>query len=144
MLIADVNIFVYAHREDAEDHERYREWLTSVLERDEPFGVSDIVLSGFIRVATNPRAWKVPSRMQDALAFVSDIHEAPSSVRVSPGERHWQIFEALCRRPGIRGNLVPDAYYAALAIEHGADWITNDAGFARFPNLRWRHPFDPS
>ena len=143
MLIVDVNIFVYAHREDSEDHARYRDWLTEALEGDEPFGLSDVVISGFLRIATNPRAWAVPSRMEDALAFVQDLHEGPSAVRVSPGQRHWQIFEGLCRRPGIRGNLVPDAYYAALAIEHGAEWITNDGGFARFPNLRWRHPFDP-
>jgi predicted nucleic acid-binding protein len=35
-----------------------------------------------------------------------------------------------------------DAYFAALAIEHGCEWITADRGFARFPGLRWRHPLD--
>src|SRR5687767_11509737 len=101
MLMADVNIFIYAHREDAEDHERYRDWVTNTLEGDEPFGLSDVVISGFLRVATNPRAWRTPSRMEDALAFVADLKEGHSSVRVSPGQRHWQIFESLCRRPGI-------------------------------------------
>jgi hypothetical protein len=41
-----------------------------------------------------------------------------------------------------KGNLVPDAYLAALAIEHGCEWISADRDFARFPGLRWRHPFD--
>jgi predicted nucleic acid-binding protein len=34
---------------------------------------------------------------------------------------------------------VSDAYLAALAIEHGAEPITTDRDFARFPGLRWRH-----
>ena len=37
-----------------------------------------------------------------------------------------------------------DAYFAALAIESGSEWITADRGFARFPGLRWRHPLADS
>jgi predicted nucleic acid-binding protein len=36
--------------------------------------------------------------------------------------------------------LVPDAYLAALAIKSGSEWITTDGDFARFPDLKWRHP----
>jgi predicted nucleic acid-binding protein len=46
----------------------------------------------------------------------------------------------LCRRSSARGNLVPDAYLAALAIESGCEWVTLDQGFGRFPELRWRAP----
>ncbi len=45
---------------------------------------------------------------------------------------------------GIRGNLVPDAYLAALAIESGSEWITTDRGFARYPGLRFQHPLEPA
>ena len=41
-----------------------------------------------------------------------------------------------------RGNLVPDAYHAALAIEHGCQWITTDRDYSRFSRLSWRHPLD--
>lgn len=41
---------------------------------------------------------------------------------------------------GARGNLVPDSFFAALAIKHGATWVTTDRGFARFPGLRWQTP----
>lgn len=61
---------------------------------------------------------------------------------MSPGERHWEIFTRLCRSARARGNLVPDAYLAALAIESGTEWITTDRDYARFPGLRWRHPLD--
>jgi uncharacterized protein len=56
--------------------------------------------------------------------------------------RHWGIFSALCRVTGSVGNAVADAYLAALAIEHGCEFVTTDTGFGRFPGLRWRHPLD--
>jgi len=62
---------------------------------------------------------------------------------VAPGERHWDIFGRLCREGGATGNLVPDAWLAALAIEWGCEFVTTDRDFARFPGLRWRHPLQP-
>lgn len=38
-----------------------------------------------------------------------------------------------------KGNLVPDAYLAALAIESGSEW-TSDRDYARFRGLRRRDP----
>ncbi|MCS6303491.1 MAG: hypothetical protein H8K07_07485 [Nitrospira sp.] len=39
---------------------------------------------------------------------------------IAPGERHWEIFQRLCREANAKGNLVADAYLAALAFETGA------------------------
>ena len=61
---------------------------------------------------------------------------------LAPGPRHWEIVVDLCRRTAVRGNLVPDAYIAALAIESGCEWITTDRDYSRFPGLKWRHPLD--
>ncbi len=58
----------------------------------------------------------------------------------APGPRHWEIFVRLCRAVRVKGNLVQDAYLAALAIESGSEWITTDRDYSRFPGLRWRHP----
>jgi hypothetical protein len=35
---------------------------------------------------------------------------------------------------------VQDAWFAALAIESGCEWITTDRNYARFEGLRWREP----
>jgi predicted nucleic acid-binding protein len=43
---------------------------------------------------------------------------------------------------GARGDLIPDAYLAALAIESGAEWVTTDRDYARFPGLQPRHLLD--
>jgi predicted nucleic acid-binding protein len=61
---------------------------------------------------------------------------------VAPGDRHFAVFTELVRKVRARGNLIPDAWFAALAIETGSEWITTDRDFARFPGLRWRHPLD--
>lgn len=65
---------------------------------------------------------------------------SPNCVIVSPGPRHWEIFQRLCRKAGARGNLVADAYMAALAIETRCEWITTDRDLSRFPGFRWRAP----
>lgn len=142
MLLPDVNILVYAYREDAPGHPRFREWLEDIVNGDQAYGMSDIVLSGFLRVVTHSAVFNPPSPIDDALAFVEDVRSQPNCVVLAPGARHWEIFARLCQRSGVRGNLVPDAYLAALAIESGSEWITMDGDYARFPGLRWRRPFD--
>lgn len=140
MLICDANVLIYAHREDAEEHPRYRAWLEDLLSDAAPYGVSDVALSGFVRVVTHPRIFRVPTPLSSALAFARVVREQPTAVALSPGPRHWEIFERLCLDVAARGSLVPDAWFAALAIEHDAEWVTTDADYARFPGLRWRHP----
>ncbi len=102
--------------------------------------MSDIVLSGFVRVVTHPRVFAPPVPLAEALDFADALRAQPNAVGVSPGPRHWQIFERLCRDADARGNLVADPYLAALAIEPGSEWVTTDQDFARFQGLRWRHP----
>lgn len=55
MLLLDVNILVYAHREDAPGHEAFRRWLEETIAADAAFAVPELVLSGFLRVVTHPR-----------------------------------------------------------------------------------------
>jgi uncharacterized protein len=142
MRCVDVNVLVYAHRREAPEHDRFRSWLDDARRQPEPLGLASLVLSGFLRVVTHPRVFREPTPMREAMAFVSTVRSAPNVVDVRPGRRHWEIFAGLCQDADVRGNGVADAYLAALAIEHGATWFSADRGFARFPDLRWRHPLD--
>jgi hypothetical protein len=142
MVLIDVNVLVYAHRRDSSNHIAYRNWLEKCLSSDQAYGMSDLVLSGFLRIVTHPRIFKLPSRWEDALRFASEVRSPTNCVLVTPGARHWEIFTRLCRAAGVKGNLVADAYLAALAIESGSEWITTDRDYSRFPGLRWRHPLD--
>lgn len=47
MQLPDVNVLIYAHREDAPEHQRYAAWLKALTAADEPFAVSETVLAGF-------------------------------------------------------------------------------------------------
>jgi uncharacterized protein len=140
MILTDVNVLVYAHRVDAPGHPAYREWLEALINGDPAYGFSELVLSGFLRVVTHPRVFNPPSGLDSALAFAQVIRDQPNAVSISSGPRHWDIFKRLCDVAGVKGNLVPDAYLAALAIESGCEWITTDRDYSRFPGLKWRHP----
>jgi toxin-antitoxin system PIN domain toxin len=133
-------VLVYAFHEGAPDHRRYRGWLQAAVSAEEPLGLAELVLSGFVRVATHPRVFSPPAPVERALAFADALREQPNAVILAPGPRHWAIFERLCLTAQAKGNLVADAYLAALAIESGSEWITTDRDFSRFTGLRWRHP----
>lgn len=140
MILLDVNVLVYAHRADTPNHAAIRSWLEDLINGDHAYGIADIVLSGFVRIVTHPGVFNPPSSMEAALSFCRDIRDTANCLHINPGPRHWTIFTDLCRTAGVKGNLVPDAYLAALAIESGSEWITTDRDYSRFPNLRWRHP----
>jgi len=143
LILPDVNVLVYAHREDAVGHDEYRDWLASAISGESAYGMSDLVLSGFLRIVTHPRIFAVPSPLEDAQAFCEQVREQPNRVSISPGAGHWPIYTRLLRDAGARGNLVPDAFLAAMAMEHGCKWITADRDFARFDGLRCSHPLRP-
>lgn len=103
-------------------------------------GVAELVLSALVRIATHPQIFREPSTTEQAFAFAEAVRSRPNAVIVAPGPRHWHIFRDLCVRAKAKGNLVTDAYFAALAIEWGCEWITTGGDYARFPGLRWRRP----
>ena len=140
MMLLDVNILVNAHRKDAPHHSALKGWLEDLINGDQAYGIADAVLSGFLRIVTHTAIFNPPSAMSDALEFCKEVRDQPHCVHISPGPRHWEVFTDLCRQSGVKGNLVPDAYLAALAIESGSEWITTDRDYTRFTRLRWRHP----
>jgi toxin-antitoxin system PIN domain toxin len=142
MILMDVNVLVYAHREDTNDHLLYLRWLESLLNGDVTFGYSELVLSGFLRVVTHRKIFETPSSLSKAVQFANQIRDAGTSILLSPGEHHWGIFLGFIDAINAKGNDIPDAYHAALAMEWGCLWVTTDKGFKRFEGLKSKHPFD--
>lgn len=140
MFMPDVNVLVYAHRGDVGQHEQNARWLTQLATSAEPFGLSELVVAGFVRVVTNRRIFREPTPTTMALEFVSELKIRPTCRLLRPGPRHLEIFLGLCGDLALEGGLVADAYHAALALEHGCTWVTNDTDFARFSELRWQLP----
>ena len=145
MLLPDVNVLACAHRRDSgPSHAEYAAWLSGLATGPEPFALSVLVLSGFVRITTNDRIFRPPSTIDEAFGFVSELVERPTARIVGPGPDHLVIFEKLCRVAGVTGKLVADAQHAAVAIEHGCTLVSTDSDFDRFPGLRWRHPLRPA
>jgi toxin-antitoxin system PIN domain toxin len=142
MLLMDVNVFVYAFRADTQNHQSYREWLEGVINSGVTYGVSELVLSGFLRVVTHPRVFEDPAPLQQAIDFVDQVRGAQNALVLTLGKNHWNIFAGLVKQISATGNDIPDAYHAALAMEWNCDWITTDKGFKRFKGLKTRHPLD--
>ena len=143
MMLVDTNVMVYAHRRDAERHPEYRDWMRAMINGPEPYAVADFAVLGMVRVVTDRRFYReVASTITDALAFSDEIRNQPHAHVISPGPKFWSIFSNLCRQTDAGGKLIPDAYLAALALEHGCEVVTTDKDFRRFPGLRCRHPLN--
>lgn len=140
MKLFDVNVLIYAHRKDLPEHEETLPWWEAQINLPEPFGMSELVLSSFLRIVTNRRAFKIPTPMPEALKAIEAIRSRPNHKAIRSGERHFPIFTELCQSGNAKGKLVADAYLAAIAIEHGCQWVSYDRDFARFASLDWIHP----
>ena len=134
----DVNVLVRAYRADSVGHAAAEKWLADTLASGGVVPIAELALSALIRIGSHPGSAKIPLDKPRLLSFADAIATHPNVELVSPRERHWEIFLSLCHRPGVHGKVVPDAYYAAIAIERGLTFVTADRGFARFPGLDWR------
>ncbi|TMQ19491.1 MAG: type II toxin-antitoxin system VapC family toxin [Deltaproteobacteria bacterium] len=140
MILPDVNVLIYAFRSDVADHTRFKTWLDAVINGPSAYGISPQVLSSVVRICTHPKIFAQPDAPRDVFAFCDVLLRQPNATVIVPGDRHWGIFENLCTSAGATGNLAQDAWFAALAIEAGCEWITTDRDYARFPGLQWRPP----
>jgi toxin-antitoxin system PIN domain toxin len=141
VILPDVNVLLYAFRTDSHEHNRYKDWLEEVVNGPAAYGMSPQVLSSVVRIATHPRIFRQPSSLESVLEFAAVLLAQPNCTVIHPGARHWEIFGRIASDCRATGNLVQDAWFAALAIESGCEWITTDRDYARFKGLRWRPPF---
>lgn len=136
MILLDVNVLVEAGHRDAGRHGATADWLSAALGGSRAIGLADAVLVGAVRVLTHRKVFTDPATPTAAWAFIDSVRQAPAARPVPPTEASWRRFGALLTADqGLRGNLVPDAWLAALALSHGAALGTRDRGFARFPGL---------
>jgi len=141
VILPDVNVLLYAFRRDSARHAEYRGWLDEVVNGDAAYGIAPQTLASLIRISTHPSIYVTPSGLGEAIAFSRALLAPSHCTIVQPGARHWDLFVDLCERARAPGNLAQDAWFAALAVESGSEWITTDRDYARFPGLKWREPF---
>jgi len=139
-VLLDANVLIYAVDRRAAAHERAAAWLSEQLNGPRRVGLPWQTLSAFLRIATHPRASRRPLDAQTAWRQVSAWLDTPVAWIPQPGPTYVAILGELITQHDVRGNLVPDAALAALAIENGVALISTDTDFARFKGLRWENP----
>ena len=140
MILIDANLLLYAYRPRAEQHQKSRVWLETVLSGPDLVRFAWLTLWAFLTIATNARVFERPLSTSEAEAAISSWLAQPIAGILEPGERHWGILRDLVRDGQAAGPLVMDAVLAAIALEHGATLCTTDRDFSRFSGLRWTNP----
>lgn len=140
VILIDANILVYAHVSSFAQHRVAREWLDRQLNGPAPVGLPWASVLAFLRLVTNSRVFEHPESMADAWGQVQAWLACETVWSPEATERHADVLGEILKLPGMRGNLVPDAHLAALAIEHGLTLCSTDGDFARFRALRWLNP----
>jgi len=140
VILLDANLLVYAHVESFPQHIRARAWLDAQLSAAGRVGMPWSTLLAFLRIVTNARVFERPEPMADAWHQVQFWLDIDTVWIPEPTERHREVIGPLLTTGGPRSSLVPDAYLAALAIEHGLIVCSCDGDFARFAGVRWNNP----
>ena len=143
MILPDVNVLIYAFRPEVPEYAVCRPWLDAVVLGAAQFGISPLALAAVVRITTNRKTYPTPNSPEQAFAFCNNRLGQPHCQIVEPGERHWDLFRRLCIETDTTGPRVTDAWFAALAIEWGCEWITLDRDYASFPGLKWSLPKAP-
>ena len=140
MKIVDLNILLYAINPAFEYHKKILSWWENALNDEESLGLTWLVISGFVRISTNPRIFPKPLSIKNALLKVDKWLHHDTIVLVQETKDHWTIFRELVDAAGAAGNLCADAHLAAIAISQGATLVSCDSDFSRFKSLRWFNP----
>lgn len=140
MIVVDANVLLYAYHAGAPEHPRAKAWFEQLLNSREAVRLPWITIHAFLRIGTNPRAFRQPFTIQEARGHVDSWLGLPNVAILEPSELYWPTLRDVLVTAQVSGPLVTDAALAALAIEHGAILATTDRDFARFPGLKLQNP----
>ena len=140
MIVLDANILLYAYDAEAAQHRAARTYLELILSASDPVGIPIHSLSAFLRIMTHPGLRSVRLSLEETIEIVDEWIQLPHVRVLTPGEHHWLTLRRTLLEGHATGRLVTDAEIAAVTLEYGGEFQTNDRDFARFPGLRWKNP----
>lgn len=138
LYMPDVNVLIYAHREDSATHIFYRTWLERVMNGDQQLALSSLVAGAFVRIVTSRAYPSGASSVDAAVAFVDSLVGHGNCVVHHPSDRHWSLVSQIVRAGRFTGSAIADVQHAAVAMEHGCTWITRDSDFTRLEQFGLR------
>jgi toxin-antitoxin system PIN domain toxin len=141
VIAVDTNILVYAHRGDAEWHDRAARCLRALAERRTPWAIPWPCVHEFLAIVTHPRVYDPPTPTAVALDQVEAWIESPTLLLLGEGPEHWPTLRPLIATGRVAGAKIHDARIAALCLAHAVEALwTVDRDFSRFPSLQAVNP----
>ncbi len=135
MIVLDVNVLLATFRADHAHHPIARRWLDRVLDTGTGILVPDFAWVGFVRLVTNTHIFEVPSTPAEAFEFMDALCSVPSYAGIPGLPDGLAAFRDTVLGADAWGNLVPDAYLAAIARAHAVPVASFDRDFRRFDGL---------
>ena len=143
MISLDVNVLVYAFRQDSVKHEECRDWLNKQIRDRNGLVLIDIVLVGFLRICTHSKIFQEPSSISEVTNFLAVMISNQNVNLTSSTPETWHTFSRILDKTNVQGNKISDAWLAAISIERNLTWISTDSDFNLFPDLKLQNPFNP-
>ncbi len=141
MIAVDTNVLVYAHRSEAEWHDRAAARVRELAQGRSPWAIPWPCIHEFLAIATHPRIWDPPTPIEAAVDQVEAWLESPSLELLAEDADHWGSLRVLLEAGRVAGPRVHDARIAALCLAHGVRELwTADRDFSRFPALTTTNP----
>ncbi|WP_293663101.1 TA system VapC family ribonuclease toxin [Rhodoferax sp. OV413] len=144
----DVNVILAASRKDHAHHTVALGWLVQALEsarQGNRLSLLPGVLASYLRLATHPRIFSLPTPAQQAVGFVDALLACPG-VDILAVQGEWQHLRSLCMEQNLSGNDLPDAWIAACVLQQEETLATFDRDFERLlpaNRLLLLQPTDP-
>ena len=129
----DLNVLLAASRSDHPHHVVALDWLNRALaacEAGESLEILPMVAAGFLRLATNPKVFKLPMPIGDAVGFIDALLARPG-VQMPEIGREWPTLKQLANEHNLFANDLTDAWIAAAVRVLGSRLVTFDRGFRR-------------
>jgi hypothetical protein len=141
LIAVDTNILVYAHREDARDHETADARLAELAESGRPWAIPWPCLHEFLAIVTHPRIYAPPTPLAVALEQIDCWLESPTLTLLAETAGYWDVLRETVKQTRVRGPQVHDARIAALCRHHDVKELwTADRDVRRFKSIRVRNP----
>jgi len=146
MIGLDTTVLLTHEIQEATGHEALRAHIRmAALSGDVQFALTPQVLQEFVHVATDPRRFKVPLTMDQALERSRFWWESAEVVQCHPGGRAWEQAWAWMEKFRLGRKRILDTYLAATYHERGINRLAtaNTMDFAVFGVFEfesWRSP----
>ncbi len=140
MIVVDANVLLYAYDTSSPSHATCRDWFNDALNGHEQIGLPWQTLLAFVRISTNPRAFRMPLSAARACDIVSAWLDRPQVIVPAAGDNFWPLCRQQIEAAKVSGPTITDAALAAIALEHGATLCTTDRDFHRFDGLKLLDP----